>query len=196
MTNEQPISPSLRITLDRAAGDQTILWAAQDNPVTSFRRGFFVWLVGIPWSLVTAVGLFASSSGGPSWFDVIFFTPFVGVGALLLSAPALGWVAAKTTIYGASAKTFYVVYYPLKKWGNAYDVRDLKMVTCTEKADGTGFVKLVFRNHANADSPTSIDLPHDMPDARRVADFFEDLRRRAIDPTSGPPMGAFRIQAP
>jgi hypothetical protein len=171
--------PELRAALNRAARNERIIWACQCDPLRLAKIATVIWVIGIPWTAVIVWDLGRSRYGGMmDWVGLVFLMPFLAIGLGMMSAPLLAWIWSNRTIYGVSDRTFYMVTQLFGTRTKSLDLKDLKTVSCSETANGTGDLTLVFDNKFDTDDASVTHIIWGMPDVRQANDFFEDVRTK------------------
>lgn len=191
MHSPSDLPDDLRQALIREFAGEPIRWSGQPSARTAFWRSAGIWLFAIPW---TVFALFWESLslggflgfGGPkgqqwSWFGaffVLFGLPFVAVGLGMMAAPF--WLArrARRTVWVITTRR--IASLTLGRRGvtvRSISPRDLFAVERTEKADGSGTLKLIFGEgrDSDGDKVERSETLQGIPDVRRVEDIIRRL---------------------
>lgn len=197
MTAPADLPDDLRRAVIGEFAGEPIRWAGQPSARTAFWRSAGIWLFAVPWTLFAlfwetlSLGGFLGF-GGPtgqlwSWFGaffVLFGLPFVAIGLGMMASPL--WLArrAQRSVWVITARRIALM--TLGRRGvtvRSIAPRDLFAVERTEKADGSGTLKLIFGEgrDSDGDKVERSETLQGIPDVRRVEDIIRRLmEERAV----------------
>jgi hypothetical protein len=156
------VSKTVRQKIDQELGGERKLWAGQPDPRRIFLASLVIWLFGIPWTAFTlfweamALGaLFGYGKSAPGWGGTIMALwglPFVAIGLGMMAAPF--WLArtAKRTVYVLTDRRL-VRFIEARKAITIQTTwpRDVHAIERTERADGSGDLKLSYGSKRDSD---------------------------------------------
>jgi hypothetical protein len=152
-----------------------ILWAQQPNPWRTFKLSTAIWLFAIPWSAITSAGLIADLTGPfGSWLSGLFLVPFVGIGIAMMLIPFFVAIAARNSVAAISKDSIFELTVLAGVRTRSYALADVTTVSCKERADGKGDIKIKFR--ADAAHAETFELVG-IPDVQNVMLLLDGLRR-------------------
>ena len=183
----------LRRAVTAEFAGEPLRWTGRPSARSAFRGSAAIWLFALPWTAfalfweILALGGFIGL-GGPknqqwSWFGAFFLLfglPFVAVGLGMMAAPF--WLARRAGRTAWVITSRRIACLTLGRRGvtvRSIAPRDLFAVERTEKADGSGTLKLIFGEGRDSDGDRveRSQTLQGIPDVRRV----EDLVRRMMD---------------
>jgi hypothetical protein len=191
---------NLLSAVERVVRDEKILWAGQPDARAIFRTGFWIYLFAVPWTVFSLfwesfpVGLLLfgdgiMSKGMPSampWVMAVFGIPFIVIGFGMLSTPFFARKAAQQTAFVITGTKLGVVKLGKSLESKLRLIADIKRVETTEKADGSGALKLIFGYGRDSDGDRTTDCEDltGIENVRQVEDLINGLRTPAT-PAAG-----------
>jgi hypothetical protein len=177
---------------------EPLRWAGQPSSRMAFWRSAGIWLFAVPWTLFAlfwetlSLGGFLGF-GGPtgqewSWFGaffVLFGLPFAAIGLGMMAAPF--WLSrrAARSVWVITARRIALITLGRSR----VTVRSILpqavfAIERTEKADGSGSLKLIFGEgrDSDGDKVERSETLQGIPDVRRV----EDIIRRMMEEQTVP----------
>lgn len=193
MTLPPDLPDDLRRAVISEFAGEPIHWSGRPSARSAFWRSVGIWLFAVPWTLFAlfweslSLGAFFGFVGpqGQQWswfgaFFVLFGLPFVAVGLGMMAAPL--WLArrAQRSLWVITARR--IACLTLGHRGitvRSISPRELFAVERTEKADGSGTLKLIFGEgrDSDGDKVERSETLQGIPDVRRV----EDIIRRLVE---------------
>jgi hypothetical protein len=198
MTAPADLPDDLHRAVNSEFAGEPLRWAGQPSSRMAFWRSAGIWLFAVPWTLFAlfwetlSLGGFLGF-GGPtgqewSWFGaffVLFGLPFAAIGLGMMAAPF--WLSrrAARSVWVITARRIALITLGRSR----VTVRSILpqavfAIERTEKADGSGSLKLIFGEgrDSDGDKVERSETLQGIPDVRRV----EDIIRRMMEEQTVP----------
>jgi hypothetical protein len=189
------VTPSLPDNLlsavQRVVKDEKILWTGQPDARRIFLMGLGMYLFAIPWTVFSLAWesfplgmiLFRDKFPGDfpmgmAWVFAIFGIPFIVIGFGMLAAPFYARKKARQTAFVVSETKLAIVTLGRDLESKVRALKDIKRIESTEKANGSGSLKLIFGYGRDSDGDRTTDSEDltGIENVRQVEDLINGLR--------------------
>lgn len=171
-----------RIQQELDSGEK-ILWTGTPDAGRSMKQGFAIWLFAIPWTVFSVFwesSVFALTShreDPTKWVMLLFGTPFIVVGLIMLAAPFFARIKARNSLYVITDRRVLIAEFGKMLVFRSYLPSDIGRISRSDL--GNNKSDLSFLRHIDSEGSVSYDGFTGISDARTAEALIYQLKGKS-----------------
>ena len=196
MNSTTYLPPPLAKALKAETAGDPVLFATQPQPWPTFRATLPIWIMGIPWTMLTT-GLLVMALAGP-WSGTappdslglggalatimlsVFILVFVAVGWGMMLSPFWAYWKARHTVYAVTKKRLIILTLGRTLKVQSIEPAGMRGFTRHERRNGSGTLTILqgFEKDSDGDKVEKTETLWCVPAVKRLETLLQELRTR------------------